>query len=119
MNAENFINLVKELTEQSISVLDKKRREYAEDHDVLENFKSAAGCQAVPPSQALIGMATKHFVSIAKMAKDPHLYGGPTWNEKLGDMRNYMFLLYAILVDEGVFSQEVAPPPMSPLNVKR
>lgn len=87
---------------RSKKVLLKKKDEYSGDRDRLEQFYRAGAAQNIGSCEALMGMATKHFTSIADMVKDPHNYSLKKWNEKLTDLRNYTYLLDALLRDIGV-----------------
>ena len=46
-----------------------------------------------------MGMATKHFTSMADMVKNPLDYSLKEWNERITDLRNYTFLLDALVRD--------------------
>jgi hypothetical protein len=83
-------------------MLSVKAEEYAGDGDRLENFKQASGMLSVNPAEALMGMLVKHFVSVGKLAKAPHSVSMEKWDEKLRDIRNYTYLLKAVLIDIGV-----------------
>jgi len=85
---------------RSKRTLISKAKEYAaKNPDRLNQFYRAAKVQEVNPAEALIGMATKHYTSICDMAKAPGDYNLRQWNEKLGDLRNYTFLLDALIRD--------------------
>lgn len=101
MDAQDFENLVSAEHQKSLDILISKAKEYAGE-DRLENFKQAAGMLSINPAEALMGMLVKHFVSVGKMAKSPTSFTMLKWNEKLLDIRNYTYLLKAILVDMGV-----------------
>ena len=81
------------------AILQKKEKEYSNGRDRLEQFHRAGAAQRMLPTEALVGMATKHFTSIADMAKDPSNFTQNQWHEKLDDLRNYTFLLDALLID--------------------
>ena len=100
MNSQEFMISVEEGHLRSKRVLLKKGTEYAtEEGNRLEQFYRAAGAQGNVPTEALIGMATKHYTSIADMAKCPSLYNLKNWREKITDLRNYTHLLDALLID--------------------
>jgi len=101
MNAQDFDNVVNAEHQASCTLLLSKAKEYAGE-DRLENFKQAAGMLDINPAQALMGMLVKHFVSVGKMSKDPTAYPMDKWDEKLRDIRNYTYLLKAVLIDCGV-----------------
>jgi hypothetical protein len=89
---ENRINLIK-------SVLASKRKEYAKGGDRLHNFKRAAETLRTTPEKALLGMFTKHLVSILDIV-DAVETSVPTVGmveEKIGDAVNYLILLEGLL----------------------
>lgn len=98
-------------------VLASKNKEYASDSDKLHNFKRAADMLRCTPEKALIGMATKHIISILDIVdKIEHYYNTipdvkpseintpiSMIEEKIGDAINYLILLEALLKErEGV-----------------
>jgi hypothetical protein len=102
MEQDTFDAIVRTENEVSVEMLIVKAIEYADQGDRLSNFKKAAGIRGINPADALVGMLVKHFVSVSDMAKTPHAYSLDTWNEKLRDIRNYTYLLKAVLLDIGV-----------------
>ncbi len=101
MTQEQFDALFLEETEASREVLIEKAKQYASKNDRLNNFKEAAGLRSINPAEALMGMLVKHFVSVSDMAKNPTSFSMEGWDEKLRDIRNYTYLLKAVLVDMG------------------
>jgi len=99
-NEEFMIELEKSFL-RSKKVLLGKAKEYSPEtgDDRLQQFYRAAFAQNVQPTFALIGMMTKHFTSICDMAAEPWKYSMKQWREKVTDLRNYTFLLDALLVD--------------------
>lgn len=83
-------------------VLQQKTKEYTgDDTDRLGAFKAAAALQHTTPERALAGMLAKHIVSLYDMCfSDGVRYGMDTWDEKITDSLNYLFLLKAV-VKEG------------------
>jgi hypothetical protein len=78
-----------------------KADEYARG-DRLSNFKLAAARQECTPERALEGMNEKHLTSIHDMIKDIDrgiVAPIERWREKIGDARNYLLLLEALVVD--------------------
>ena len=64
-------------------------------------FKAAAALQHTTPERALAGMLAKHIVSLYDMCFDDNsTYSMDTWNEKITDSLNYLFLLKAIVKEE-------------------
>ena len=80
-------------------ILQKKTKEYTgDDTDRLGAFKAAAALQHTTPERALAGMLAKHIVSLYDMCFDSDTdYDISTWNEKITDSLNYLFLLKAIV----------------------
>ena len=99
MTNEEFISHNEEAYFRRVALLDIKRKAYSGDKDRLEQFHRAGAVQNILPTEALIGMATKHFTSITDMAKNPDNFTRKQWNERLDDMRNYMDLLDALVDD--------------------
>ena len=67
----------------------------------LGAFKAAAALQHTTPQRALVGMLAKHIVSLYDMCfAEEVVYPMDTWDEKITDSLNYLFLLKAI-VKEG------------------
>ena len=103
MTNEEFLRRVQTYFKESIRVLEEKSKEYTVDGDRLASFEEAAYLSNINAVEALIGMATKHYVSIADMAKNPTKHSLAKWREKITDLRNYTFLLEA-LVEETIGS---------------
>ena len=93
---ENCIKKMKE-------VLSAKNKEYSDGEDRLANFRRSGGLQGICPEKALIGMWSKHVVSIIELAKwaeteDPRLTEKIV-DEKIIDAMNYLVLLRALLAE--------------------
>ena len=88
-------------------ILQKKTKEYTgDDTDRLGAFKAAAVLQHTTPERALAGMLAKHIVSLYDMCfADGVSFDAGTWDEKITDSLNYLFLLKAI-VKEGQTNQQ-------------
>lgn len=88
-------------------ILQKKTKEYTgDDTDRLGAFKAAAALQHTTPERALAGMLAKHIVSLYDMCfADSVSFDAGTWDEKITDSLNYLFLLKAI-VKEGQTNQQ-------------
>lgn len=100
MTHEEFMLEFDSSTNRSKRVLLKKQKEYASDSDVLENFRRSGQAQNIPTPAALVGMMTKQFISLTDMVKCPELYNISIWNEKITDIRNYTYLLDALLRED-------------------
>ena len=88
--------------ERCEQTLQRKKKEYTGDsQDRLSAFKVAAAMQGCKPERALAGMMAKHIVSLYDMCyADRETFDMTTWDEKITDSLNYLFLLKAI-VEEG------------------
>lgn len=104
MNHAEFNKLLNEIIERTTHVLATKSDEYSTDEDKLHNFKRAGKMLRCSPERALIGMWTKHVISILdivdRIEKDKH---NETYDEivlleeKIGDAINYLILLEALI----------------------
>jgi methanogenic corrinoid protein MtbC1 len=99
MTNEEFISHNEEAYFRRVALLDIKRKVYSGNKDRLEQFHRAAAAQNIKPTEALVGMATKHFTVITDMAKEPQMFTFKQWHESLDDLRNYMDLLDALVDD--------------------
>ncbi len=99
MTNQEFMIETENSFNRSRKILLKKGVEYSGEFDRLENFKRAGAAQAILPEQALWAMAMKHVISISDMVKHPADFTKAQWYEKTGDLRNYMVLLDALLID--------------------
>ena len=84
-----------------------KKKEYTGDReDRLSAFRIAASLQDCTPQRALVGMMAKHIVSLYDMcyAKNTS-FTKELWDEKITDSLNYLFLLAAIIKEEGPYEQ--------------
>lgn len=100
MNQENFDGVITDQLNRCKQLLLSKGKEYAENKvDRLHTFKRAASLQGINPERALLGMLTKHVISIYDMCAVPEKYDEVLWDEKITDAINYLLLLRAV-VDE-------------------
>lgn len=96
MTTDNFNKIIQAQIERCETILCKKAEEYATE-DRLHNFKVAGALQGVSPVQALMGMMTKHTVSVADMCMSAETYPQALWDEKITDSINYLLLLSALI----------------------
>jgi len=92
---EDTFRRVKELS-------DAKAAEYAQgDSNILTAIEQAGGLLNVIPERALLGMVTKHFVSLANMSKaaTEASHSIEMWDEKILDVMSYMLLLRAKIIN--------------------
>jgi hypothetical protein len=100
MNAKDFEKLVDDRLGFCSRMLQIKAKEYATS-DRLHNFKIAAALQSIEPETALLGMWSKHIVSIVDIISaievDHQLPDAKLLGEKITDMINYSLLLEALI----------------------
>jgi hypothetical protein len=101
MTTPDFNKVVEDLTNQIKNTLIRKQAEYNLDDDRLSVFKRAANIQQQTPAQALLGMMTKHVVSIYDYVEQDKKFTEELAREKICDNLNYLILLYAVLQEEG------------------
>jgi len=99
MTTEEFNQVVENRLKHQQDVLTAKADEYARG-DRLSNFKSAGQMNHSTPETALWGFVTKHIIALGDFVRD--LEGGiiqdyERWEEKIGDIQNYMTLLDALV----------------------
>lgn len=99
MDNSRFMLEVEKAFLRSKEVLMKKEKEYSDGRDRLIQFKKVAVMESRFPTECLFSMADKHVTSIADMVKNPDNFTTKQWHEKITDLRNYTFLLDALLVD--------------------
>jgi len=99
MNNERFLLETHKTFIRSLEILEKKGKEYSTPDDRLGHFYDVAEINQRNPAEALMGMAAKHYSSVRLMARDPNRHTLAEWREKLDDLRNYTFLLDALLIE--------------------
>jgi len=99
MDNQQFMIEVENSHNRSKRLLLKKEKEYSDGIDRLHQFYVAGKLQSISPVAALFGMATKHITSIADMVHEPDNFSLKQWNSKVTDLRNYTYLLDALLRD--------------------
>lgn len=107
MKINDFNKVVKEQLSYCEQLLTCKGEEYAlgANIDRLAHFKKAAVIMGGTPKEALLGMLTKHLVSISDMCTDGRAYSKERWAEKITDSINYLLLLKALVEEENTNGQ--------------
>ena len=122
MTIETFNAIVNEQIDTCTNMLTGKGLEYAPDAakekgpelaplgyekstttknaDRLAHSKKAAAIMSTTPKAALLGMLSKHIVSVSDMCTDNRNYPIEKWNEKITDSINYLLILRAIVEEE-------------------
>lgn len=102
MTVDEFDAVVARRLERVRQTLVVKGREYSRDGDRLSNFHNGARLLRCTPEQALLGYAAKQMVSIVDFVRDLDqgvVRSEAEWDEKLGDVVNYLILLEAVTVE--------------------
>ena len=101
MNHDIFNDLVIDRLESCKKTLAGKSKEYSRNDDKLHNFKRAGELLGTTPERALLGMMTKHLISVIDIVDDIEFVGEiPTeekLSEKIGDSINYLLLLEGLI----------------------
>lgn len=102
MTNDEFIDYRNKLDDYCIALLQRKKDEYTGDEDRLSNFTKAGQLLGLTPISSLIGFMAKQEVSLHDMCID--IEDGKTfpliqWREKIGDIRNYLDLLWAMVCE--------------------
>jgi len=103
MDNQTFQRVLDTQVEQTKNTLAGKAEEYASDTDRLSNFKRAAHLKGANQAQAVTGMMSKHTVSVYDMVETGEAYTAAEWDEKIGDHINYLILLKATLIEDGLY----------------
>lgn len=112
MNRKEFEAIMREQFGLCEKLMLRKSDEYTEgSEDKLIAFRRAAALLDTTPQDALIGMLTKHLVSVADMCKSGKDYPAEQWDEKITDTINYMLLLRAIVTEAQPPAPEPEPEP--------
>ena len=99
MTTDELKVVFEEQARRCSEVLLQKGKEYTPDEaDRFSSFKTAAELQHIEPEKALLGMLSKHIVSLYDMSfVGVDHYDMAVWDEKITDSLNYLFILTAII----------------------
>ena len=102
MNTIEFEEILVARIDKMKMVLGSKAREYASVTDRLHNFKAAGRVLNISSADALMGMLSKHLVSVMDIIMAVNAGGVVPigmLDEKIGDTINYFVLLEALLME--------------------
>lgn len=99
MSPEVFKNICDNVHEDVVNLLNSKSREYGPGSDRFEHNKKLAKLLSVNPIFATVCEASKHYITICDMAKDPDKFTVETWNGRLYDMIAYLYIIIGLLDD--------------------
>lgn len=100
MNLKLFEKIVKKREDVCKRILLEKRKEYANDNDVLINFNNQALLVGLSRGEALLGNLSKHLISLIDMVHGKLPITDSIINEKFTDIHNYLYLLEAIFIED-------------------
>lgn len=106
MNQKEFNEVIIRQTDRCKSMLVAKGAEYAPRaakntaEDRVTHFKKAAVVLNTTPRAALMGMLSKHLISVSDMCMGEQQYSKEQWDEKITDSINYFLILCAIVEEE-------------------
>ena len=102
MTTDELKVVFEEQVQRCREVLLKKGKEYTPDQsDRFSSFKTAAQLQHTSQVSALLGMLSKHIVSLYDMSfVGVERFDTAVWDEKITDALNYLFILTAIIKEE-------------------
>ena len=106
MKTTDFNKIVEDFLEKTKSTLIRKQEEYNLEADRFGFFKRAAAMAGNSPEQALYGFLLKHLVSLSDMVGSGKKFSKALYEEKLGDIVNYLILLRGLLEDDHMFEEE-------------
>lgn len=102
MDKQKFDQVVDYLTDDRKSVSGSKRKDYTRgNEDVLKNFKNQADYLGMTPLQSLGVHMEKQFAAVMHYIKTDGQSESEPIIRRIGDVMNYMELLYGLLVDLG------------------
>lgn len=106
MTIEKFNKIVTSQIAACSNMLVTKGKEYAPETsdeiiaDRLLHFKKVAAIMSTTPEIALLGMLSKHIVSVSDMCTDKKAHPLEKWDEKITDSINYLLILRALVEEE-------------------
>ena len=100
METKQFNKLLTEIQAHQKETLSVKSKEYAQNDDRLHNFKEGAKLALTTPGVYLWMLATKHLECARNLAYGLLPNEKELVREKLGDARNYLLLLEALLDEQ-------------------
>lgn len=113
MNAEVFEKMLEDIMADMKNTLGKKANEYAKGTkaDRMHNFKKGAMISGETPEDVLYGFMLKHWISMTDILEDIRnskpVPSKEYVREKLGDIRNYVVLLEALLEERRIREQNL------------
>jgi len=96
VSASEFEKFFEERVSKCREILIVKAREYANDEDRMKNFNTAGRMLNLRPYQVAFLYMMKHFESVYEIVMEGREVDEKTWDEKITDLLNYLFLIDAM-----------------------
>lgn len=96
MTEEEFEKFFEERVQKCREVLIRKSQEYSSNTDKMRNFNVAGRMLDMPPYKVAFHYMMKHFESLYDIIMEDKKVSPEMWDEKLGDLLNYLFLIDAM-----------------------
>ena len=93
---EEFERLFEERIQKCREVLTRKFKEYSSGSDVMRNFNTVGRMLGEPPYRVAFYYMMKHFGSVYDIIVGGKEASPEAWDEKIGDILNYLFLIDAM-----------------------
>ena len=107
VSKEEFERFFEERVQKCREVLIEKAKEYANDEDRMKNFNTAGRMLNLKPYQVAFLYMMKHFESIYEIVIEDKYVSPKVWDEKIGNLINYLFLIDAMKRKEMEEDQKV------------
>lgn len=98
MKWETQNDLFESMVREEARILIEKGREYASKGDSLANFKRGKRV-GITPLQRWWTFAEKHWSTIETFIEEGKTFSEETITGRINDVRNYLFLLHCLIVD--------------------
>lgn len=99
MRLDELLKLDEHLAQNCREILHVANREYADDHDALDNFKLVARLTGQTPKEVCAVYMTKHFIGIMK-AVQGNMNQRDSVEGRIVDCKNYLTLMAGLFVEE-------------------
>lgn len=99
MRNADFQAILEYCFDEEKKLIGVKADDYASNGDRLANFKSGASFTGLSPRKTLWGYLAKHLSSVKEIV-DGKTVSRAILREKIGDARNYLLLLEALVLEE-------------------
>lgn len=99
MSPEVFNNICNNVHADVVNLLNSKAKEYGPGSDRFEHNKKLATLLGTNPVFATICEASKHYITICDMAKNPEQFIDTEWKGRVYDMIAYLYIIMGLLDD--------------------